>query len=270
MTLAVVFGVLTDTIFKQASTSYAIIQVVWARFAFQMLMVMALFAPQLGRLFLTRRLGLHMVRSLLLAGTSVLFVAGLRHIQLAEASAILFLAPFVVAAVSGPLLGEPVGRGKAIAVVIGFLGALVVIRPGLGFIHWAAIFPAAAAVMFGFYQVTTRELNRTEDTRTMMLYTGLAGSVILSILVPFHWSTPDATGWVLLIIPAALGGLHHFAVIRALTWGPAATIAPFDYSRLIWAALLGFLVFDDVPDMWTIVGAAVIVGSGLYLIRGSR
>lgn len=267
MTLAVVFGVLTDAIFKHASGIYAVIQVVWARFAFQMLMVLVLFAPNLGRLFVTQRLKLHLLRSILLAVTSVLFVAGLRHIRLAEASAILFLAPFVVAAVSGPLLGERVGRGKVVAVCLGFLGALVVIRPGLGFLHWAAVFPAISAVTFGLYQVTTRELNRTEDTRTMLLYTGLAGTVILTAIVPFQWSTPDPIGWVLLSVPAALGGLHHFAMIRALKWGPAATIAPFDYSRLIWAAVLGFVVFDELPDGWTVLGAAIIAASGLYLMR---
>ena len=147
---------------------------------------------------------------------------------------------------------------------------MIVIRPGLGFLHWAAVFPVGAAVLFAFYQITTRELNRTEDKRTTLLYTGLAGAIGSSLAAPFDWTTPDAFGWLLLTVPAVLGGLHHFSVIRALGCAPASIISPFDYSRLIWAAVLGYLVFGDVPDVWTGIGAAVIVVSGLYVLRDAK
>ena len=270
MTFTAATAAMADATVKSLGQTFPVVQVVWARFTIQVAIVFLLFAPRLPQLLVTQRPFLQLLRSTFLAAAAFFMTLALTFLPLAEVSAILFLAPLVVAALSAPLLGEKVRPGCWIAIGIGFTGILVIVRPGGAFMQWAALLPLIPAVSYALFQVATRSLSRTEDPRTTLLYTGLAGAVGLSFLVPFHWRTPDMTEWLWLSVPAVLAGLSHFGLIRALAWAPAAVIAPFDYSRLIWAVMFGFIIFGDLPNLWTLVGAAIIVGGGLYIFQTEK
>jgi len=256
-----------DTIAKYLAQTYPVPQITWARTAFQAIVVIAVFAPRLSAVARTRRLGLQLVRSGLLLGANLSFVYGLRAIPLVEASAILFLAPLIVTALAKPLLGEPVGVRRWAAVVVGFVGAVIIIRPGGGVMQAAAIFPLTTAVLYALYMIATRHLSRDDSAVTTLFYTALVGALVMSVPAPLFWQTPDFAGWTLMILLGVLGGVCHFALIRAFEAAPAATITPFEYSRLIWATLLGFAAFGNLPDGWTVLGAAIIVGAGVYVYR---
>lgn len=267
--------VILDTLMKYLTRDYGTTQVVWARYVFHMVVLVAVLAPT-GRLRLgTRRLGLQIFRSLLLLGATACFVFGLNYLPLAEATTITFLSPLVVTALSVPLLRERVGPRRWTAVIVGFVGVLIVTRPGSGAIHPAAFVLLGTALCFGLYQITTRLLGTDEDPFTTLFYTALTGAVCMTLIVPFAWRPPSPEAWAMMIAAGGFGALGHFFLIKAYTLAPASVLAPFVYTQLVWATLAGVVVFGDLPDLWTIVGALVIIGSGLYVfyresVRGRR
>jgi drug/metabolite transporter (DMT)-like permease len=177
----------------------------------------------------------------------------------------MFLTPILVTVLSVPLLGERVGPWRWAGVGAGLAGAIVIIRPGLGVMHLAALLPVCAAFGHAFYQISTRVLSRTDQPLTTLFYTPLAGFVATSAVLPFLWVQPDLEGWLLMMLIGLLGGLGHFALIKSLTAAPVAIVAPFTYTNLIWATDYGYVLFGDLPDGWTVLGAAVIVLSGLFI-----
>lgn len=265
MLLSVLIASGMDAISKYLGQTYPVPQIVWARYIFQAVVVILALWPRLPVLVRTQRLGMQLLRSAMLLGATVTFLFGLQRIPLAEASSILFLAPLIVTALSLPFLREYVGARRWAAVFLGFVGALIVIRPGGGFLHIWAVFPLVTAFLYALYMVTTRQLSRTDSSLTTLIYTASVGTLVMSAVVPFVWVAPDAQGWVLMVVLGVMGGANHLALILAFKAAPAAVVSPFDYSRLIWATILGFLLFNDLPDVWTITGAALIVGSGLYV-----
>ena len=267
MLLSVLIAAGMDATSKYLAQSYPVMQIVWARYAFQAVPLMLVLAPRLPQLMRTSRLGMQLVRSALLLGATVTFIYGLKRLPLTEASTILFLAPLIVTALSVPMLGERVGRRRWMAVVAGFIGAMIIIRPAGEVVNLWAVFPLATAFLYALYMVTTRQLSRTDSSLTTLVYTGLVGTLVMSAVVPFDWVAPDARGWALMVALGVMGSLNHFALIVAFRAAPAAVISPFDYSRLIWATALGYTIFGNLPDGWTILGAAVIVGAGLYVYR---
>ncbi len=252
---------------KQLTLTYPVPQVVWARYAFHMVLLLVLLRGRLPRMLASRRLGLQLTRSLLMMFTTGLFFTGVRFIPLADAAAIMFVAPILVTALSVPLLGEPVGRRRWAAVLVGFAGALIIIRPGLGVMHAAAVLPFLAACLHSLYQIFTRKVSADDPPLTSLVYTALIGSLVSSAVVPFFWTTPDAMGWALMILLGLLGGGGHFALIKAYQAATAATVTPYGYTILLWATIYGFVLFADLPDTWTVVGALVIVLSGLYIFH---
>jgi drug/metabolite transporter (DMT)-like permease len=267
MLFSVLIAAGMDATSKYLSQFYPVMQIVWARYAFQAIPLMLVLAPRLPRLMRTTRLGMQLVRSALLLGATITFITGLKKLPLTEASTILFLAPLIVTALSVPMLGERVGPRRWLAVAAGFLGAMIVIRPAGEVVNLWVAFPLATAFLYAFYMVATRQLSRTDSSLTTLVYTGLVGTLVMSAIVPFDWVAPDARGWALMVLLGIMGSLNHFALILAFRSAPAAVISPFDYSRLIWATVLGFLLFGHLPDGWTILGATVIVGAGLYVYR---
>lgn len=215
----------------------------------------------------TKRLGMQLFRSLLLLVTTVMFFTGISLIPLADASAIMFVAPILVTALSMPMLGEKVGPRRWASIAIGFIGALIVIRPGGDSLQLAALLPFGAACCYAVYQVFTRSLSHSDQPLTTLAYTALVGAVVMCFVVPFNWQTPDTNGWLMMILIGLLGGVSQFTLIKAFQSAPAAAVTPFSYSSLIWATLYGFLVFGDLPDLWTIVGALIIAASGLYIFH---
>lgn len=256
-----------DLMVKHLVTLYPVPQVAWGRFFFHAVLWAAVLAPRLPVIVRTSRPGLQLARSGLLMVTTLLFFATVIYLPLADATAIMQCAPLIVTALSMPLLGERVGVRRWLGVAIGFTGALTIIRPGSGAMHLAAILPLIGAVTFANYQIVTRILSRTDATLTTLFYTPLVGAIAMTALLPFVWVPPDAEGWALMALVGLTGGAGHFTLIRALTLAPAATVSPFGYSGLIWATLFGFLFFGDFPDGWTILGALVVAGSGLYILH---
>lgn len=248
------------------------LQTVWARYTVSVVLV-SLFVNRLTTpgVLRTNRLTLQVLRSVLLLTSTVLNFFALLYLQLAETISILFATPFLVALLAGPILGEWAGPRRMIAIGVGFLGVLIVTRPGFGGMHPAALLSVGGAVCYALYGITTRMLAATDSSRTTMVYSGLAGVALMTPVLPFVWTTPDSgLIWGLLIAVGFFGGFGHWLLILAHARAPAPVLAPFIYSQIIWMLLLGFVVFGDLPDLWTLVGAGVVIASGLYLLYRER
>lgn len=264
---AMFFFVVMDTFAKHLIKEYSLVQVVWGRYFFHFAMLTLLLAPRLNVHLRTKNLPLQLIRSLLLFVTTALFFLGLRYISLADAAAVFYITPIIVTALSMPVLKERVGPRRWAGVLIGFLGALIIIKPGTGAMQAAILLPLAAAFTYAFYQLSTRFLSQADPVLTTLYYTAMTGTVACSLAVPFFWSAPDLLEWGLLAGLGIMGGIGHFALIKAFTVAPAATVVPFTYTNMIWALSLGYVVFGDLPDPWTLVGAALIAASGLYILH---
>ncbi len=271
MVVTIVFMVSMDTIAKYLTQHYPVPVVVWGRYAFHMLVLLLFLRGRAVTVLRTKVLKLQLLRSVMMVITTGVFFLGLSHISLASASAILFLGPLLVTALSMPLLKERVGPRRWLGVCVGFIGTLVIIRPGTDVFEIAALFPLFAAFGYAFYQIMTRMVARTaEPPLTSLAYTALLGAVFTSLFVPFFWETPDLEGWLLMAAMGLLGGIGHFTLIKAFEMAPAAVITPFGYTSIIWATLYGFFIFGEIPDLMTFVGAAIIIASGLYVFHRER
>ena len=216
------------------------------------------------------RLGLQLLRSVFMLATNFLFFAGLVWLGLAEITAIMYVTPLITTVLSVPILGEPVGWRRILSVIVGLVGAVIIIRPGADAFDWAVALPLAAALSHSGYQLTTRMVARSDHPLTTLCYTALVGMVISSLCLPLGWRAPDAVGWLGFAALGLVGCLSHFTFIKAFTAANAAVVSPFGYLSLLWATLLGFLFFAEVPDGWTVVGALVIAGSGIYILHRER
>jgi len=253
------------------------LQVVWARYAGAFVMAIAISNPiTRPSLMRTTRPALQVGRSILLLASTLLNFFALRYLQLDQALAIVFSTPFFVAILSGPVLGEWVGWRRWAAICVGFVGVLLVARPGFGGIHPAALISLAAAMFYAAYNISTRMLARTDSNETTLFYSNLVGAAVTLPIVPFVWTTPhEPIVIALMIVCGAFGTVGHYLLIIAHRLAPPALLAPFIYSQLIWVMILGYVVFNDLPNRWTLAGAAVVVASGLYIlyreqIRGYR
>lgn len=265
MVLAMFCFVTMDSVAKELVKTHSVSEVVWGRYFFQVAVLAVVLAPRLRRLMVTSNLRLQLIRSVLLLVTTGLYFSGLRFVPLAEASAIMMVSPLVVTALSVPVLKEHVGVRRWSGVAIGFLGAMIIIRPGGEAVQAAALFPLAAALCYGTYQISTRFLSHSESVLTTLCYSALFGAIFMSGVVPFHWTPLAPHEWVMLLGAGIAGCVGHFALIKAFSLAPAAVVAPFTYSNLIWATSYGFLVFGEWPDAWTFLGAGIIAGSGIYI-----
>jgi len=267
MLTTTLFFVLIDTCGKYLVETQSLTQVVWGRFFFHFLAVVVLLGPRLGHIWRTGRPMLQVFRSTLLLVTTFLFFAGIRELPLAMASSIMFLSPILVTALSVPLLKESIGPRRTIGVFVGLIGALIIVRPGLGEVPLAALYFVAAAVTNALYQLTTRMLRETDDAFTTLFYTALVGTVLATAAVPIEWQTPTTVGWAVMAAMGFCGALGHFTLIQAFRSAPPSALMPFAYSGLVWATLFGFLFFANLPDGYTILGAAIIAASGFYIFR---
>jgi drug/metabolite transporter (DMT)-like permease len=252
---------------KVLTEHYPIIEIVWARFTGHVVWMLVAFLPRHGwRVFAAGRPFVQIARSFLLLGSTCLFVSGIGYIPLATASAIGFTSPFLVTALSVPLLGEPVGARRWTAVAIGFIGALIVIRPQPTLDGWAALLLLGSAACYALYQVMTRKGGAHDSAATAIVYAALAGAVVTSLAVPFAAILPQRPlDWMLFAATGLFGGFGHYFVVRAFQNAPAAVISPFGYLELAGTTFLGYLLFGDFPDGWTWVGVAIIVACGVYV-----
>ncbi len=261
-----------DAIAKYLSASLPTLQIAWMRFVSHVLLALVLFQVwKKPSLLKTRRPFLQIVRAFCLLGTTVFNFLAVRHLQLAETMAIMFAGPFVITALAGPLLGEWAGLRRWVAIIVGFIGVLVVTQPGLGGMHWAAIYSVGAMTFYAFYAILTRQLTATDGSAGMLIISGLVASLAMAPFGISVWQTPpDILSWVLLLATGALGAGGHYLFIMAHRIAPAPVLAPFIYIQIVWMIALGFLVFGDVPTTTTVIGAAIVVASGLYILYRER
>jgi drug/metabolite transporter (DMT)-like permease len=260
-----------DATAKYLNHEMATLQVVWARYTSAFLLTLLFYNPVSHPALLhTTRPVLQIVRSILLLASTMLNFVALRYLQLDQTTSIVFSTPFLVAALAGPLLGEWVGWRRWLAIMVGFCGVLVVTRPGVGGIHPAAALSFLGAICYAFYNISTRLLARTDSTETTLFYSNLFGALVMLPIVPFVWTTPSLSGAVLMVAIGAFGGFGHYLLIAGHRLAPASVLAPYMYTQLVWMIALGFVIFGDLPNHWTLAGASIVVASGLYLLYRER
>jgi drug/metabolite transporter (DMT)-like permease len=268
---AALFSLLNVTA-KYLSPDFPLVQLLWVRSAGHLLFVVALFGPRFGRrLFATWHPGLQLLRSALLLGSTAFNFVALRFVGLATAATINFTSPALVALLAAPMLGERVGRARWTAIGIGFLGVLVVVRPGGEAAQLASLLSLGTAVCYAFYQLLTRRVAADDPPETTVGYSALVGTVALTAVVPFVWTAPPSAWKLLLLASMGLtGGLGHYFVARAYYSAPASVVSPFNYVQLLGAALMDYVVFRDPPELTLWLGATLIVGSGLFIAYAER
>ena len=270
MCFAVLSFAAMNTFTKELRPELPVIVIIWGRYFFHLLLIFIMFPKRIPTLLDCSDKLLQIVRSVLvLLATACMFFA-LGYMPLADAVAITFVAPLLIVALSAVLLKEVVGPRRWGAVIVGFIGVMVIIRPGAGTFQIAALLPLTAALFYAIFQIITRIISHRSDPLNMLFYTAVTGAVVMTAIVPFSWQTPSYDQWLMLVAIGLLGGLGHYALIRAYERSETSLVAPFAYTEIIWATLLGFMVFGDFPDIYTFFGTVIIITSGVYILQRER
>jgi drug/metabolite transporter (DMT)-like permease len=269
---AVACFALLDTSAKYLTASMDTVQIVWARYTSAFLLAFLFVNPfSFPGLTRTTRPALQIGRSLLLLMSTVLNFIAVRYLQLDQTTSIMFMTPFLVALLAGPMLGEWISARRWTAILVGFSGVLLVTRPGFGGIHPAALLCVAGSLCYAVYSIMTRMLARTDSSETTLFYSNLVGFVAMSFVLPPFWTAPtSALAITLMVAIGAFGSLGHFLLIVGHRLAPAPVLAPFVYTQMVWMISLGYLVFGNLPNVWTLAGAAIVIASGLYLLYSER
>lgn len=260
-----------DSISKWLVADYAVGQLMWIRYA--LLVLFACFVLRRRGILTTlrtQRPGLQIVRSLTQIVESAMFVFAFRYLPLADAHAIAATSPLIVIALGVFFLGERAGAARWLAVGAGFVGVMLIVRPGFREIGWPLLLPLVGAFLWAGYQVMTRLAARTDTPETSFLWSALVSFAATCFVGPLDWRWPTVNAWALMVVIAILGAVAHYALIKALDYAEAGAVQPYAYTLLLWATVMGFLVFGDVPDGWTVLGGAVVVLSGLYTWHHDR
>ncbi len=265
---AFIFFCCLDTTAKYLGMTLPVLQIVWFRFASHVVLTGLIFRiwsqPQLIR---PRRPVLQIFRAFCMLGATAFNFQALRYLQLADAVSIMFATPFVVTALAGPLLGEWAGIRRWTAIMVGFLGVMIVTRPGFGNMHWAALFSVAAMMSYSLYTLTTRMLAATDTPQSLLMISGIVPTIAIAPTALSNWQMPsDVFTWFLLCMTGVFGSFGHWLLIKAYTKASTPIIAPFMYIQIVAMAGFGYLVFGDVPGVYTLAGSSVIIASGLYLL----
>ena len=260
------FAVMDATI-KWLTAEYPVPQVIALRswFGLPILILLAMREGGLSALR-TRRPLVHIGRYLLVLLLSLSFFWALSMMKLVDAVAIAFATPIIITALSVPLLREPVGLRRWIAIGVGFCGVLIMLRPGMGVFQWAALVAFGSAVVYALLMITTRAFKNTESTAALMLYPQLGISLTGLLMVNYFWITPPLLDLALFALAGFFGSIGVLCLTHAFRLAPAATIAPFEYTALLWATLLGYLIWGELPDSITLLGGSIVGASGLYII----
>ena len=254
-----------DTMAKIMGQRYDPFFVVWTRYVSQAVLTLIIFAPTLHIYGRTKKPVLQVIRSALLFGATCCFFSGFAVMAMVDVIAVAQVAPLIITGLAAFVLAEKVGPYRWLGVVFGLLGALIILRPGFSGLGLSVLLPLGGAFFFASYSVATRFLGSADHVWTTFIYTGLAGAIGASIAVPFFWSTPALSDLPVLAFMGVLGGVGQLSLIFAFGYAAASLLAPFLYASMIWAALLGLLVFNEIPDFWTIIGGTMIVSAGLYV-----
>lgn len=242
---------------------------VWMRFAVHVVVVLFLLRGwSEPRRFRPANLPMHVLRGTFLFGSTLFNFLALETLQLAEATSIYFFGPMVITALAGPLLGEWAGWRRWLAILAGFVGVLVITRPGVGVFAIGHVYALCAMLSNCLYVIMTRRMAASETPESLILYAALTPVVLLAPALPFSVSLPqDPWHWLILLSIGVWGALGHWFLIRAYRIATASALAPYPYMQMVWMIGFGWLIFDQLPDWWTIGGAAIIVASGLYIVH---
>lgn len=260
----------SDTISKYLSNSLPITEFIWIRYVLFVVMAAGLARRRLPEALKPNNRGLQVLRGLCVVTSSIVFVYGVHQMTMAQATTISFLSPLLVTILSIPLLGEQVGIRRWAAVAAGVIGMLVVVRPGLGGFQPAALFGVVSATAWALALIITRRIAASDAAQTTMMWSAGIGTAVLTLMLPFQAAWPAAWQLGLAVVMGVVASLGQWLVILAHRLAPASLLAPFFYAQLIWSTGWGFLVFGNLPDEWTVVGAAIIIASGLYTAHRER
>jgi drug/metabolite transporter (DMT)-like permease len=266
-----VFLGVSDVTSKYLSATLPSIEITWIRFmVFALVMIPGLLPGSPLFALRTELPGLQVMRGVAMLGSSLLFISGLRFLPIAEASATSFVAPLFVTALSIVFLNENVGVRRWMATAFGLIGVLIILRPGSSAFHPAAFFPLVSALSWACMLIMTRIMSGREAVMTTMTYSAIIGLAILCVLVPFVWVVPSWHDILFGILIGVASTAGQWIVVLAFRYADASVLAPFSYTQLLWVSILGFLVFGEVPDVWTVTGAVFVVASGLYTAHRER
>ena len=268
-----VFAMLDSTAkYLAGELGVPVAQVIWLRFFIHAVLSILILLPLLGKQgFVSAKPGHQLLRSVLLATTTAFNFAAVKYLRLDQTVTIFFLPPLLVAAWAGPILGEWVGWRRLLAILTGFIGVIFVTRPGFGGIHWAVLFSFGATLTYALYGIHTRYLTGHDRSEVNIFYTAIAGAVLGAPFGLAAWVWPqDTLTWGLFAWTGITGLVGHWLLVLAYKRAPAPVVTPFVYFGLIPMILLGFTVFGDVPDVWTLLGGGIVIGSGLYLYVRER
>jgi drug/metabolite transporter (DMT)-like permease len=241
----------------------------WARFLVHVVLALALFrAWKTPAMFRVGNLPAQILRGAFLFGSTFFNFLALKTLQLAETTSIFFFSPMVITALAGPLLGEWAGWRRWLAIIAGFAGVLVITRPGFGVFEPGHAYALFAMFCYSFYVIMTRRMGATETPESLIFYSALAPVVLMLPAVPYTASAPaDLFHLLILVSLGFYGAFGHWLLIRAYRIATTSALAPYPYMQMVWMIFFGYLVFDQLPDRWTLAGAAVIVASGLYIVH---
>jgi drug/metabolite transporter (DMT)-like permease len=266
--LAWVMLPIMDGFAKYLSTDLPVLQITWARYFFTVAFIFPImFFFYKNQLKWSDKPKLQFIRGLILLIANICFFYSISVISLAKALTLAFVAPLIVTAFSPIFLGEKVGVRRWSAVIIGFIGSLVVIRPGFVEINLASLAALTTGVMYGFYLIITRKLSTSDNPLLTLLLTGIVGAVIISCVIPFVWVNPTINQWSMMAAIGVFACIGHLFLILSLKYADASKLAPFSYFEIITNILIGYYFFNDFPDKWTFIGLSIIVLSGIYISR---
>ena len=272
---AIVFNILAwvmlpvmDGFAKYLSSDLPILQITWSRYFFTVVFILPImFFFYNKQLVWTDKPKLQFIRGMILLCANICFFYAISVISLAKALTLAFIAPLIVTAFSPMMLGEKVGIRRWTAVVIGFIGSLVVIRPGFVEFNLASFAALGTGIMYGFYLIITRKLSTSDNPLLTLLLTGLVGAVIISCVVPFVWVKPTFNQWSMMAGIGMFACIGHLFLILSLKYADASKLAPFSYFEIITNIIIGFYFFNNFPDNWTFLGLFIIILSGIYISR---
>jgi drug/metabolite transporter (DMT)-like permease len=251
---------------KYLSADYPVAQVVWARYFFHLAVLLPLVLWRYGpRVLVPPRFRLQLLRGTLLVADTFLFFAALALIPLADTLALTFVAPLILTALSALALGEQVGLRRWSAVAVGFVGTLIIVRPGFAAFEPGALLAIGAGMAYAVYQLLTRKLAGSAPPLVTLGYTALVGTLVMTAALPAYWVTPSLVDFALMVGMGATAAVAHFLIISAFERAQASLLAPFNYCEMIGAVTIGYLVFGDFPDSWTWLGVLILVASGIYI-----
>lgn len=260
-----------DTISKWLVADYPVGQMMWIRSALFFLFAWFVVRREgLRTALVSQRPGLQAARALVAVVEGAAFVLAFRYLPLADAHAIAGTSPLIVIALGVIFLGERAGPARWLAVAAGFAGVLIILRPGLRVHDWPLLLPLGGALLWAGYQVLTRLASRHDSPGTSLIWAAVVSLAATTFVGPIGWRWPTVNVWALLVVIAILGAAAHYALIKALDYAEAGAVQPYAYTLLVWVTVLGFFVFGDVPDSWTILGAVIVVASGLYTWHHDR